>query len=132
MLFSSDITFYRCSQCEAEYSDVVPKSIFPTIVTCVVAGAFWARSLEHLFGETRLFFVVGFIIAAFELWAIYEITERISNAPVRNKQCERCRGELAPVGRGFYDGMMPNLWELAIYVVTILIAALGWWVTKHV
>ena len=48
---------------------------------------------------------------------------RLTTSNLRSKRCPKCGGELKIVGGGFYDGIVPNPWELLVYLLTI---ALGY------
>lgn len=87
--------------------------------TCAVAGAFWARVIRRTAFDHWSMNLVGFVIAFMTLWGIYAIIDRLTTSNLRLKRCPKCKGELKIVGGGFYDGMVPNPWELLVYVLTI-------------
>ncbi len=123
MLFSAGFTDYQCTACEERYSNISPTSIIPMGFTCAVAGAFWARVIRQTSFDHWSMNVVGFVIAFMTLWGIYSIVDRLTTSNLRSKRCPKCGGELRIVGGGFYDGVVPNPWELLVYLLTI---ALGY------
>jgi hypothetical protein len=91
--------------------------------TSAVAGAFWARVIRQTSFDHWSMNVVGFVIAFMTLWGIYSILDRLTTSNLRSKRCPKCGGELNIVGGGFYDGIIPDPWELLVYLLTI---ALGY------
>ena len=129
MLFSAGFDNYRCSQCSAEWSNVVPTSIIPMSGTCALAGTFWAELFGNYFAPSWWFKLCGFVVAACTLWMYYELLDRTSNRWIRRKTCPRCKGALTHLGSGFYDGIVPNPWELILYAITIGTSVVVWQVT---
>ncbi|MEZ6041880.1 MAG: hypothetical protein R3C20_15350 [Planctomycetaceae bacterium] len=56
--------------------------------------------------------------------------ERVTNRAVRNGRCPFCESKLESTGYGFYDGVIPNPWELIIYALTILASFLAHWLYR--
>ncbi len=122
MLFSAGFTDYKCTACEAQYSNISPTSILPIGFTCVVAGGFWSRIIRRSIVDHWTMNVLGFVVAFLTLWGIYIVVDVLTTSNLRSKRCPKCSGELKIVGGGFYDGITPNPWELLVYLLTIAVA----------
>jgi hypothetical protein len=122
MIFSGGITFCQCEKCSAEYSSVTPTSLVPIASVVIWSGLPWARVVSRFVPYRWLAFVFGFIIALCSLWCIYVLVEMLTMGKVRRGICPKCDGKLAHRGNGFYDGIMPNPWEILIYVLTLVLA----------
>ena len=130
MLFSAGFDSYKCKDCEKECTNVVPTSIIPMGACCALAGGVWALILKAVVLDHWLMNVGGFAIAFLVLWSVYETTERLTNRAIRSGECPYCHGELASTGHGFYDGFMPNPWELVIYATTVALSMLALFVYR--
>lgn len=127
MLFSAGFDSFKCLQCEKECTNVVPTSIIPMGLCCFVAGTAWTRILRDTIWNHWLCNLIGFAIAFLLLWATYETIERITNRAIRSGRCPFCKGTLVSTGHGFYDGFIPNPWELVIYGLTIVVSFFAFW-----
>ena len=130
MLFSAQFKNYRCSRCSAEWSNVIPTSILPTLATWAFAGVFWAQTLENIIAVNLLIRASGFIIAPLSFWGAHYVVTRATNRAIRKGQCPTCHGQLAQFGSGFYDGGVPAPWELLTYAATIAVAVLAWLISR--
>jgi len=126
MFFSAGFDNYRCPECSTEWSNIVPTSIVPMTACCAFSGAFWAKTIENFLEPHWLYKLCGFVIAFLSLWACYELIDRTTNRWLRKKRCPSCKAALTHIGSGFYDGLVPNPWELVLYAATIAVAVSVW------
>lgn len=131
MLFSAGFDSFKCTQCEKECTNVVPTSIIPMGLCCLVAGTAWTRILRGAIWDHWVCNLIGFAIALLVLWAVYETIERITNRAIRSGRCPFCKGTLVSTGHGFYDGCIPNPWEIVTYILTIVGSFLAYWLYYH-
>jgi hypothetical protein len=83
------------------------------------------RSLVTGFVENPAVLALGGIrlgIAMGSLWLIYALVEALTTGKLRRGICSKCGAKLIHRGGGFYDGIVPNPWELLIYVLAVALA----------
>lgn len=122
MFFSGIVQHYRCAQCEKDYHNELTTSIVPMGVVVIWATVIWSRTFQNLVGYRIVGAALGLLISIATLWALFELVEQVSARHIRKEKCPRCGGKLQFKGNGFFDGMIPSPWEIAVYILTITIA----------
>ena len=123
MLFSGSVTLYRCDACNSEFSDATPTSLIPLGVTIAISAPTWMHVFKG-FGAPKFVAIAGGLVAAVVAYAVvFTVVDRLTRRKLRRHECTTCGGKLKQTGIGFYDTLVPNLWELVIYGIAI---ALPW------
>jgi hypothetical protein len=122
MIFSGHVNFYKCKACASEYSNVTPTSLLPIAAVVALATGPWARVLSRVIPYRWLSVTVGVVAAIGSLWLIHWLVEALTTRKLRRGICPKCGAMLERAGGGFYDGIVPNPWELLIYALVIALA----------
>jgi hypothetical protein len=85
------------------------------------ASVLWGRLIAKLISIAFVAYAAGLVVAVASLWLFFELLESLTTRKLRKGICPSCGGSLERVGGGFYDGIMPNPWELLIYILVIAI-----------
>lgn len=126
MLFSGMIQSYRCRQCNAGFSHVIPTSLLPIAVVVIFSGAFWGDAIFLLIAIRWIACFLGFFLGFATFLCSLLALDRFMKRKFSDRVCPKCGGELEAMGGGFYDGGGPDRLELLAYAVTILIAFGAW------
>ncbi|MGR8946834.1 MAG: hypothetical protein ACU84Q_02225 [Gammaproteobacteria bacterium] len=94
----------------------------------LAAGQFWGKVLSHFTPSLFTAYAVGITIAAVTMIAGILATSKFCNRWQQTMQCELCGQALKGVGSGFVNGNAPSRSELIIYVLTLSIPLLAWFV----
>lgn len=130
MIFSGGVRFYKCGACASRYSNVTPTSVLPIGVVVAIATALWSRALSRIVTFRWLCLAGGLALAISSLWLIYKLVEALTTSKLRRGVCPKCGATLLRGGQGFYDGLVPNPWELLIYGLTLVLGILAVMVTR--
>ena len=122
MIFSGGVSLYKCEACASAYSNVTPTSLLPIAVVVTFATGPWTRVLSRIIAYRWLSVVLGIVVSFVTLWLIYSLVEVLTSGKLRRGICPNCGANLVRTGGGFYDGIVPNPWELLIYALTIALA----------
>ncbi len=122
MIFSGGVSFYKCETCTSEYSNITPTSLLPIAGVIALATGPWSRVLSPVIPFKWLAVVLGVAVSIASLWLIYSLIEALTTGKLRRGICPKCGAKLTRTGGGFYDGIVPNPWELFIYVLVIALA----------
>ncbi len=130
MIFSGAVGYYRCEACASEYTNVTPTSLLPMGTVVAVTAAPWARVASRFITYRWLSFAIGLAAAILSLCLIYALVEALTTSKVRRRVCPKCGAGLSKIGGGFYDGIVPNPWELLIYLLTVALGFAVFLVTR--
>jgi hypothetical protein len=119
MLFSGGVRVYKCTKCASEYSDVTPTSLLPMAVVVGLTSAGWTGVFSNFVPNNGLTIPLGVILGIASLWFTYAIVDALTTRKLRKGICPKCGAAMTRTAGGFYDGMIPNPWELLIYALTI-------------
>ena len=126
MLFSGIVQAFRCTQCNCNFSRVIPTSFIPISTVVIVAGILWYRTLLLWIGIQLVAFLLGFVFSILSMYLVFEVLDRLTTSTLRDGFCPRCGGSMKAAGGGFYDGAVPAREELLTYFITLLLAFSCW------
>ena len=118
MLFSGGVRYYRCKECGAKFTDVTPTSILPIFGTVVLSSTLWNAFVYRYLPSKWASIPIALALALAFLYGTWLAIEYLTTGFM--KRCLRCKGPLEVTGGGFYDGPLPNRWELVIYAICFL------------
>ncbi len=126
MFFSGHVGYYRCKECGAEFTNVTPSSILPMVCTVVLSATFWNALVYRYVPSKWVSVPAGVLLAVLSLYSTWLLLEYLITGSM--KRCLKCRGALEVTGGGFYDGLLPNPWELGIYLICVAVpfCAMKW------
>ena len=122
MIFSGQSKILKCVDCKKEYVHTTPTSILPLLFTIVISSIIYNEVINNYI-ETLLYSTVTSVISAIITYlAVFVSFEYVRSKHVQ--KCRKCGGKLEVSGGGFYDSGTPQLFEVIIYLITILIPIL--------
>jgi hypothetical protein len=122
MFFSGHVVNYKCPSCGAECSDVSPSSILPTVAVVTFASVWWTRTLSHWVAIRWLSIMAAIAVSLASLWLIFWLFDTLTTRKLRKGICGKCGARLERISSGWYDGLIPNAWELVTYILTLGLA----------
>ena len=123
MLFSGSVRSYKCTECDSNFSDVIPTSIIPIILVLFISGVCWLYSLVLILNNSLLALIFAFIVNISSFLFFFYVTGKLMHKNLHHLICPSCGGKLEALQGGFYDGGLPCRMELIIYLVTIMLPA---------
>jgi hypothetical protein len=122
MIFSGQVTQYKCPACGAAYSNVTPTSLIPMMAVIGVTVTRWTVVAGRFVSALWLSVVIGIASAVLCLFAVYWLVVEVTTRKLRRGFCLNCGARTEFQGHACYDGIVPNLWELFIYCLSIAVA----------
>jgi len=129
MLFSGTVRVYQCESCKSEYSDILPTSILPLGATIILASFAWGQVLRKFIDIRWVSVGMGVVIAIATFGIIYWIIDVITTRKIRGGYCPKCGETLKITSSGFYDTIIPQPWELAIYAIVVAVPVVAYLAT---
>jgi hypothetical protein len=122
MIFSGHVTHYKCPACRAVRSDVIPTSLVPMAAVIGLTAAPWTRVAGHFVSARWAAVLIGIAIAVLCLLVVYWVVDTVTTWKLRRGICPKCGANTERDGQGWYHGIVPNRWEMFIYVLSLAIA----------
>ncbi len=117
MLFSTEVTRYRCEQCPVVNDSVSAFSVLPFLTILVGCTFLWHSIFENIIGISWLTLFISMFLSLI----IFILTFTLIDMIGKNDQdkCPLCGKKMEVYATGFYHDLIPHWTEFIVYGVSI-------------
>ncbi len=121
MIFNSIIQSYQCPSCDTIYSKALPTSVIPMGMVIIAAAILWARTYSLLMSNYWLSGLSAIITSTVLLLIMLLFLDWHRSRIFNKGICMKCGSRLKAKFSGFTGGIFPDLTELFIYTIMLLL-----------